>query len=510
MAFIKQEVVVNKKCSYDTAMDLTGFGIYNIIMLTSCCLIILAMYMDIFGFSVVMPAVACDMDLTTAEQGLLSAIPLIGVMFSSYVWGFCADTRGRRTTLLFAMPVGSIFGFAASMAPSYISLAILKFLSASFTSSANAAAFVLVGESTPKRHRSRFMFLLASATMCVQFIICSFALPVFKHSFYIEISWLHMEYRPWRMLMQIISIPGVIGTIAMAFLNESPKFLLSRDQTVKALDTLKSIYRWNTGRKPYTYPVSSVYLDEEPVLMENSSFFRKMWDQTAPLFKPPLLKNSLMLYYILMCAYMTSTGYTMWVPTMTNAYFSGGDKNGLTFCEVASNAASATNSTLKDCDNIIQPMTLYAVMCYSGVSTVSSVLLSFAVGPLGKKLTTLLVFAAAAFCGVLLLFVRIPMLSIALFFLFLYVALILGNVNSYLVEWNPTHLRGMATCLSVVVARGFGFISVQLIASLLTDYCTPMISGYVLLVISGFVVSIFLPPERKPVSQSDEEKPIDQ
>lgn len=40
------------------------------------------------------------------------------------------------------------------------------------TSSANAAAFVLVGESAPARHRSRFMFLMASATMFVQLIIC--------------------------------------------------------------------------------------------------------------------------------------------------------------------------------------------------------------------------------------------------------------------------------------------------------------------------------------------------
>jgi hypothetical protein len=47
-------------------------------MLASCCLLILAMYIDIFGFSVTLPAVACDMRLTTAQQGMLSAIPLIG------------------------------------------------------------------------------------------------------------------------------------------------------------------------------------------------------------------------------------------------------------------------------------------------------------------------------------------------------------------------------------------------------------------------------------------------
>ncbi|KAG6448246.1 hypothetical protein O3G_MSEX005376 [Manduca sexta] len=495
-----------KKSCFEAALNSTGFGKYNIAMLLSCCLVILGMYMDIFGFSIVMPAVACDMDLSTSQQGLLSAMPLIGVMLSSYAWGLCADTMGRRTTLVLAMPVGVILNFAASMAPTYTVLAVLKFMSASFTSSANAAAFVLMGESVPGRHRSRFMFLMASSTMVVQLIISSFALSVFNLSFRVEISWLYMEYRPWRLLLQIISLPGLFGVLSVALLNESPKFLLSTDRNDDALDVLKSIYSWNTGMNRHTFPIGYVYLEEQSVNKDESiSFLRKMWNQTAPLFKPPLLKNSLILYYILMCAYMTSTGYTMWVPTMTNAYFNGDSADGLTFCEVASKSATTSNSTSTDCDSIIQATTLYAVMCYSGVSAIATVLLSFIVEPLGKKATTLLVFVISIVCGLLLLFIKIPLLSIALFYVFLYVALILGNVNTYLVELNPTHLRGMATCLSVVVARGFGFFSVQLIASLLANYCLPMISGYLLLVISGLVVSLFLPADVKRKSQDYEE-----
>ncbi|KAI8421231.1 hypothetical protein MSG28_008293 [Choristoneura fumiferana] len=245
-----------------------SFYLFGGLLLGLTCLLILAMYLDIFGFSVVLPAAACDLGLTTSQQGLLSAVPLIA--------------------------------------------------------SANAAAFVLVGETTPRRHRSRFMFLMASATMLVQFFICVFAIPVFKLTFRYSISWLSMDYRPWRLLMQIISLPGIIGVVGMLFLYESPKFLLSRDRDGQAL-TLDTVYL------------------EEPLQLVNSgaSFLRKMWDQTAPLFKPPLLKNNLKLYYILLCAYMT----------------------------------------------------------------------------------------------------------------------------------------GMATCLSVVVARGFGFFSVQLIAQLLTNHCTPMIIG---------------------------------
>ncbi|XP_045485284.1 uncharacterized protein LOC110992084 isoform X4 [Pieris rapae] len=155
-----------------------------------------------------------------------------------------------------------------------------------------------------------------------------------------------------------------------------------------------------------------------------------------------------------------------------------------------------------DCSTTIQPMTLYAVMCYSGMSGTLNLLLTFIVGPLGKKRTTLLVFIIAIIAGILLLFVKQSIASIGLFFIFLYVALILGNVNTYLVELNPTQLRGMATCLSVVVARGFGFFSVQLIAALLSDHCSPMIGGYIALITSGLLIAMWLPADNSPSGNS--------
>lgn len=486
-----------KRCVFENAIDLTGFGKYNITMLVTCGFLILAMYTDIFGFSIIMPAVACDMVLNTSQQGLLSAVPLLGVMISSYIWGLAADTIGRRVTLLIAMPIGFLLNIAASMAATYTALAVLKFFSATFTSAANAAAYVLMAESVPKKQRSRFMCIMAAVTMFMQFAMCCCALPVFKMKFQLTVYWLNLKYRPWRLLMQIISLPGAIGTLYLVFLKESPKFLLSKQRHEEALLVLRTIFHSNTRHRKAAYSVTQVYLDETLAPSTETSILKKIWNQTAPLFKPPLLKNSAILYYLLLCAFMTSTGYTMWVPTMTNVFFTGEDHTGHTFCEVASRSTKSTNTTTEDCDNIIQPATLYAVMWYSGLSTILAILLSFLADPFGKKLTTLIIFVITIFCGIALLFVKIPLLSIALFYIFLYVNIILGNVNTFLVELNPTHLRGMATCLSVVVARGFGFFSVQIIASLLENHCTPMICGYVVLVISGLLVATLLPPDSK-------------
>ncbi|XP_038221635.1 putative transporter svop-1 [Zerene cesonia] len=490
----------SEKIDFEIALDKTGFGKYNICLLIACCLQILAMYMDIFGFSIILPSVACDMGLSTSQQGLLSAMPLIGVMISSYAWGLCADTLGRRITLLVAMPIGLALSLVSGIAPTYASLATLKFLSAAFSSSANAAAFVLLGESVPPRLRNKFMFLMASATMYVQLVLCVIALGVYQLSFNIYLPIINIYYRPWRLILQLNTLPGIIGTLGVIFLNESPKFLLSNGKEEEAIAVLKSIHRWNKGSNCEELSISTIHLDEDIIPVAGSSLLEKIWNQTVPLFKPPLLKNSLILYYIILCAYMTATGYTMWIPTVTNAFFNGEDNANKTFCEVASTATSANKT---DCNNTIKLKTYYAVMLYSGISGSLNVLLTFLVGPLGKKTLTILVFAVSISAGTLLFFVKQPIMNIALFFLFLYVALILGNVNTYLVEVNPTHLRGMATCLSVVVARGFGFFSVQIIAILLADHCVPLIGGYIALVLSGLLVAIFLPTDRNGTSEKN-------
>ncbi|XP_050677727.1 synaptic vesicle glycoprotein 2C-like [Leptidea sinapis] len=482
---------------FEDVMEKIGFGKYNICLLLTCCLLIMGMYIDIFGVSVVLPYMTCDLSLTSSQQGLLSAIPLVGVMVSSYGWGLSADIIGRKRTLVIATPISVVFSIAASLAPSFISFAVLKILSAGFSSSANAAGFVLVGESVPARYRSKCTFLTASSTLLVNFIISGLALPIFQMTLNVELlPAINLRYRPWRLLLQIITLPAIIGCLGMFAIKESPKLLLSKGKEPSAIEVLQSMYASNHGSKCLS--VTSISLSESLTAATSSrdcSYIQTIWNQTAPLFKPPLLKNSVILYYILLCSFMTSTGFTMWMPTVINAYFSGDNNDGKTFCAVASTAVVSANQTV-ECDNIVQPMTLYITMVNSGLTTILNIILTFLVGPLGKKTTTVLVLIVSIAAGILLLLVRQQLISIGLFFIFLFVVLVLGNINIYLVELNPTHLRGMATSLSVVVARGFGFISVQIIGSLLQSHCTSMITGYIILITSGLIVAFFLPQDK--------------
>lgn len=85
-----------------------------------------------------------------------------------------------------------------------------------------------------------------------------FALPVLQLTFHYDISWLNVDYRPWRLLMQLISLPAVIGILTLLILKESPKFLLSKGKNDEVLEVLQAMFKWNTGLEEHDYPVSYI------------------------------------------------------------------------------------------------------------------------------------------------------------------------------------------------------------------------------------------------------------
>lgn len=57
------------------------------------------------------------------------------------------------------------------------------------------------------------------------------------------------EFRPWRLLLMVYALPGVISGLWIYFMPESPKFLLTQNRNEEALDIVRWIYRINKGKK---------------------------------------------------------------------------------------------------------------------------------------------------------------------------------------------------------------------------------------------------------------------
>lgn len=81
------------------------------------------------GISFVFPVAECDLALTTQNKGVLSGISSIGIIVSSHLWGFLADTKGRKSVIVPSLVLSFLASFLSSLATNFGMLVICRFFS---------------------------------------------------------------------------------------------------------------------------------------------------------------------------------------------------------------------------------------------------------------------------------------------------------------------------------------------------------------------------------------------
>ncbi|GBP21558.1 hypothetical protein EVAR_9741_1 [Eumeta japonica] len=74
----------DKLIPFEEAINLTGFGLYNYLMTCLCGMNIVSFVFVAYNTSVLVPASACELETTGAQQGLLAAGPVVGTVFVYY------------------------------------------------------------------------------------------------------------------------------------------------------------------------------------------------------------------------------------------------------------------------------------------------------------------------------------------------------------------------------------------------------------------------------------------
>lgn len=85
-------------------------------------------FLELTSVNLILPIAQCDLDLSTTDKGILSAIGYIGTIFSSLAWGFLADTRGRRATLVPSLLLATLVTAISSLVTNFWVLVFLRFV----------------------------------------------------------------------------------------------------------------------------------------------------------------------------------------------------------------------------------------------------------------------------------------------------------------------------------------------------------------------------------------------
>lgn len=105
-----------------------GHGKFHFYLLLVCGFGLMAVVVENVNIGFVLPYVRCEMSITTIEQGFLNSVGYIGIVLSSHLWGFLADTTGRRRVLLISMGGGFICALLSAFSFNVITLIITRLL----------------------------------------------------------------------------------------------------------------------------------------------------------------------------------------------------------------------------------------------------------------------------------------------------------------------------------------------------------------------------------------------
>ncbi|XP_046982719.1 synaptic vesicle glycoprotein 2A-like [Schistocerca americana] len=543
---------------FDEAVAMTGSGKFHWVLLTVCGLCLVAMCFEVLGIAYVTPAVLCDFDMTSFEKGFLSGTINIGMIVSSHLWGYAADTWGRHVVLSLTLGLNFVCSVLSGLMPSLALLIVFRLLSGIWICGPSAVTYAYLGEFHSDKTRAQSMVYVCLFIAAALLVQPGLAWAIIPQPWAAPLGWITL--RSWRVFIVVSALPSAATFFGLWFLlPESPKFLLASGRHDQAIDVLRRMFAANTGLPPDQYPVVALQedgLQSSPAGVNTKSplvVARHMWRQTAPLFRPPYLLYTAVACFIQFGLYASSNGFYMWLPELLNRvgqYNDAYPEQPAAVCDVIAILAGqmsppvAVERFQTTYSNITAEYTTTEVSAFanwttvdgfadSGANWTATALDSSTAGPevcvatvsevsfqnsmingagfaiayvaiiplvkiVSKRLLLAVSLIASGLCGVAVLWaqteLQILMLPMA------YVVLsgtCVSVVNIVVVDAVPTYLRAMAVCLSLCFGRLGTFVTSLMLGALIDSSCVVAVSilgGYV--VLCGFL-SLLLPSEEK-------------
>ncbi|CAB3235203.1 unnamed protein product [Arctia plantaginis] len=497
--------------SLDEAMLLSGFGIYNVLHMLMSGVILMGMIMQSLALGYILPAAQCDLDLTLQQRGWLSAIPFLAIILTSYIWGWLADTQGRRPVMLFTMLISAVFSAFASFAPEVISFGVLIFLSAVFMSGSSAVVYTYLGEFNNLRHRDKMVAFGSSFVGIGTVVLPCISWLILPLEFAYPIPFLGIEYRPWRLLVVACAIPFALGTVLLMFAPESPKFLFATGHHNEALDIVKKIYARNSRQPADNFEIKSLLVESQTTKVTTSSGVAAVWEsmkeQTIPLFKSPLLPWTALTCFVQFGIFATTNGFYVWFPSILNS-LAQSDGDATRICDVLDANRGLTNNGTVICDDTIHTSTFERSIYIGLVFSSMYIIVGFIVDYIGKKIIVLVILSVTGCCGIGAHLAYNQQLAVVFFAIFQMCGACIGLMNAVAVELFPTKYRAMAICLSMMMGRVGSMVGSNLIGLFLDINCGAGFYMFGSILIINALFCITLPnkkqrsPEKKVIIES--------
>ncbi|KAM3956304.1 synaptic vesicle 2-related protein [Aphomia sociella] len=482
------ENVDNGKVPFEVAIDETGVGLYSYILTALTGLVIISFACIAYGGTIIVPASACELETTSAQQGLLVSAPLIGSIVGAIMWGYLSDMYGRRSMLLASLVGGCTMNAIASLSVNWIMLLILQFIATLSSSGQYTISMTMLSESVPMAKRNLVLLWVASIFLMAQGIMAAFAMPIIPLSFSYFLSSLGIYWNSWRTLILVYCIPSVLSAISWWFMQESPKYVLAKGDEERTLKILRTMHRINNRNSAVEFQVKGI----APEITETD----ETKTQKSQMFKLPLLKYTVIMTTLSLFHQLTAFG--VWLPTIANKYVNmmqTGEGSDLTLCGIM----KADIDVPEDVDAVpcaLDITALLIVLVVGAVQSVVNLVNSLVVNKAGRRNTVIVISAFCGICGIVVNLVPNATASIVLFIVYLMGMMLIGLYTAITVALFPTPLRALAVALTMTGGRVGSFASIQVLNYLFENNCEVGFYVYASILASSALIASFLPDDR--------------
>jgi MFS transporter, SP family, galactose:H+ symporter len=176
------------------------------------------------------PARFCSLGfaLSTEMQGVVTSAVLAGACLAAGFGGWLADRFGRRLVMLNIAVLFIIGALVSAFAGSVDALLAGRFLIGICIGIVSFVAPLYIAEIAPPRHRGKLVSLNQLAITIG--ILVSYIVDT---AFAVEGS--------WRWMLGLGALPGILLAVGMAYLPESPRWLLKSGRETEAANVLKRV-----------------------------------------------------------------------------------------------------------------------------------------------------------------------------------------------------------------------------------------------------------------------------
>ncbi|XP_071449373.1 synaptic vesicle glycoprotein 2B-like [Hetaerina americana] len=504
-------------------------GKFQFGVLGACGLFYIACAFQTFCISYLLPSAECDLRMTSSDKGILNSSPFIGSLVGACIWGKLADSWGRRSVILTALAIDAVAAILSSLMQTFWPFVFFRLITGLTNLAAIPVCYPYMGEMHSSKFRSRALcwaeMFWALGTVLVPLV----AWAIIPRPWLLGSAEIGFRYNSWRVFIAAAAIPSILSVACIYFFPESPAFLLTKGRHDEALQVFRRIYHWNTGKPHNSYPVKRLEMNNSlegdggwngsgEVRKESQSIASRLMDtisQMGDLFRPPLLKNTMIGLSSLFSLQLGYFGFGMWFPELFNRFeeFQMAHPNETaSVCEVANMEVATpqwvlalgngTNATsMMDCsDDTIQPQVFINTFSIGSTSIIFAFLTGTFVERIGRKRVIVTAMTLTACCGAGSYFVRSASQNLALScFLQAFNAASFSTLMSVIIELFPATLRGLATTILMNMSYVGSIVGNLLFGLLLDVNCAIPVFFSAGIIAGCAVLCLFLPNNKNAV-----------